>query len=144
MLLFFLKAVAVYYKHGSGRELERLLRRPELSRYNNVKTRLQLSVDYVKYGVRVQCDGLTPRKLLAQYLITDDFHLFLNDIDELTKVTEKGGCQRRPKMSLPLEKEAERRGWQNKSEPLRFNLRPTYLSYQSGSFPGLWKVYWVA
>jgi len=84
------------------------------------------------------CDGLTPPKLLAQYSITDDFHFIVNDIDELTNVTEKGGCQRRPEVSRPLQKEAERQGWQNRSELLQFNLRPAYDEKID-----IWKLPWI-
>ena len=72
----------MFYKHGSARYLDRLLQRPMHSHFNNIQTRLQLSVDYVRImdylhnipiGVRVQCDGGTPHKLLSQYLITVTF-----------------------------------------------------------------------
>ena len=101
----------MFYKHGSARYQDRILERPELFRYNNIQTRFQLSVDYFRImdylhnspiGVRAQCDGGTPNKLLSQYLITDDFHMVVNDVDSLVEVTDDRGCDTRPNMSIPL------------------------------------------
>ena len=137
----------MYYKHGSARYLDRRLRRSELSQYNNIQTRFQLSVDYVSImdylhnspiGVRVMCDGGTLRKLLSQYLITDDFHMVVNDVDSLKEVTDDGGCDTRPNMSIPLQREIERQAGQNKSEPLKFKLRPAY----DEKFD-IWKLPWI-
>ena len=147
MLLFFLKAVTVYYKHGSALGLDWLLRQPELSQYNNIRTRLQLSVDYVRImdylhnspiGVRVQCDGLSSRKLRSQYLITDDFHMVVNDVDSLEEVTKDGGCEKRPNVSRSVEKEIERQRWQKVSEPLPFHFGPAYDEKID-----IWKLPWI-
>ncbi|KAL9975564.1 hypothetical protein ACROYT_G012739 [Oculina patagonica] len=95
-----LEFVTMYYKHGSAENVSRLLRQPELSQYNNIQTRFQLIVDYVKImnymhnspiGTRVMCDTATMRKLLSQYLITDDFHLVLNDVDNTPDVRQENG-----------------------------------------------------
>ena len=60
----------------------------------------QLSVDYVKIvnymhnssiGPLVMCYTPTLRKLLSQYLITDDFHLVVNDLDSTPQVTREKG-----------------------------------------------------
>ena len=137
----------MFYKHGSARYQDRLLERPELFRYNNMQTRFQLSVDYVRImdylhnspiGVRAQCDGGTPNKLLSQYLITDDFHTVVNDVDSLVEVTDDRGCDTRPNMSIPLQREIERQGGKNKSEPLQFNLRPAYDEKID-----IWKLPWI-
>jgi len=80
----------MYYKYGSTRTVGKLLQKPEFSKFNNIQARLQLLVDYVKImnflhnsslGVLVLCDSATIGKLLSQYLITDDFHLVVNDLD---------------------------------------------------------------
>ena len=136
------------YKHGSARYLDRLLQRPMHSHYyNNIQTRFQLSVDYVSImdylhnspiGVRVMCDGGTLRKLLSQYLITDDFHLIVNDVDSLREVTDDGGCDTRPNISVALQREIERQGGQKKSEPLKFKLRPAYDEKID-----IWKLPWI-
>ena len=34
-------------------------------------------------GVRVMCDGPNLNRLLSQYLITDNFHMVVNDVDDL-------------------------------------------------------------
>ena len=84
------------------------------------------------------CDGVTLNKLLSQYLIPDAFHLIVNDVDKLTEVTENQGCEKRPNVSRALQREIELKGWQNESQPLRFNLRPTYDEKID-----IWKLPWV-
>ena len=84
------------------------------------------------------CDGGTLHKLLSQYLITDDFHMVVNDVDSLKEVTDDGGCHTRPNVSRPLQREIERQGWQNKSEPLKFKLRPAYDEKID-----IWKLPWI-
>ena len=90
----------MYYKHGSAKTLNRHLQQPKFSQYNNIETRFQLLVDYVKImnymhnspiGIRVMCDTGTLGKLLSQYLITDDFHLVVNDLDNTPDVRDKNG-----------------------------------------------------
>lgn len=87
--------VTGYYKYGSADKLNKLLERPELSEYNTLDTRFQLCIDYVRIlnflhnspvGVRVMCDSNDITKTLSQYLITDDFHLVVNDLDALPEV----------------------------------------------------------
>ena len=85
-----MQIVTMHYKHGSAKNADKLLQKPEFSHFNNIQTRFQLLVDYVKImnfmhtspiGVRVLCDSATLGKLLSQYLITDDFHMVINDLD---------------------------------------------------------------
>lgn len=140
--------VTMYYKHGSLRFLDSLFRHKELSKYNNIQTRMQLVVAYAKVlrylhnspiGVRVMCDSPFLDKLLDQYLITDDFQLVVNDVDGLEEVTEQGGCHRKPNVSLSLQLETERQGWPRLSEPLPFQLRPVFDEKID-----IWKIPWVA
>ena len=92
--------VTGYYKHGSAETLNELLERPDLSEFNTLETRFQLCIDYVKIlqflhnspqGVRVMCDSNDITKTLSQYLITDDFHLVVNDLDALPEVKADEG-----------------------------------------------------
>lgn len=144
----FLKIVTMYYKHGTLRFLEKLLRRPELFHYNNIQTRFQLCVDYVRVlaylhnspiGVRVMCDTPFLKKLLDQYLITDDFHLVVNDVDGLEEVTKEGACHKRPANdSLQSRMEMESQELPTEIEPLNFQLRPAYDEKID-----IWKIPWV-
>ena len=115
--------------------------------FNNVHIRFQLSVDYLRVldylhnspiGVRVMCDSPYLEKLLDQYLITDDFHLVVNDVDGLEEVTEEGGCHRKPNVSLSSQLAIERQGWPSESEPFEFQLRPVFDEKID-----IWKIPWV-
>lgn len=92
--------VTGYYKHGSADTLDELLERPELGHFNTLETRFKLGIDYVKIlqflhnsplGVRVMCDSNDITKTLSQYLITNDFHLVVNDLDALPEVKADEG-----------------------------------------------------
>ena len=137
----------MYNKHGSAVALNRLLRRPELSQYNNIQTRLQLSVDFVKImdylhnsliGVRVMCDGPNLHRLLSQYLITDDFHMVMNDVDSLKEVTKDRGCKKGLNLSHSVEKEIEQQRWPKMSEPLASDFG---LAYDEKI--DIWKLPWI-
>lgn len=97
-----------YFPYGSAEDLDLLLQRPELSKYDTIETRFQLSLDYVSIlnflhnsplGTRVMCDSNDIEKTLSQYLISKDLHLVLNDVDALPQVIRKQGelikCGRR-------------------------------------------------
>jgi len=89
------------------------------------------------------CDSPYLDKLLDQYLITDDFHVVVNDVDGLEEVTEEGGCHKWQNVSFSskgqLTKElAERLGWPNESKPLPFHLRPVFDEKID-----IWKIPWV-
>ena len=100
MLFVLLQTVTMYYKHGSGKTIDGLLQKPQFSQYNNLQTRFQLIVDYVKVmnymhnspvGTIVMCDTAKIGKALSQYLITDGFHLIVNDLDNTPQVREADG-----------------------------------------------------
>ncbi|KAJ7337126.1 hypothetical protein OS493_009978 [Desmophyllum pertusum] len=129
-----IEMVTMYYKHGSTKFLDRLLQQPELSHYNNIQTRLQLSVDYVKImnylhnspiGVLVMCDTYYLIKLLSQFLITDDFRLVVNDLDNTPEVTQEKGilCNQRKELRPFV---APEQRWPNITTPFRIDLMPTY------------------
>ena len=123
----------MYYKHGSADTLDWLLQQPQLSHLNNIQTRFQLSVDYVKImsylhsspmGILVLCDTPTLHKLLSQYLITDDFHLVVNDLDSTEEVTkDKGILCRKQEVRQFFAPEQKR---YNKSTSLRSTLVSPY------------------
>ena len=62
----------------------------------------------------------------------------MNDLDSLREVTDDGGCDARLNMSIPLQREIERQGGQNNSEPLKFKLRPAYDEKID-----IWKLPWI-
>lgn len=142
-----LQIVTIYYKYGTLRFLNQLLRQEELSKYNTIQTRMQLIVAYVKVlkylhsspiGVRVMCDSPFLTKLLDQYLITDDFQVVVNDVDGLEEVTEQGGCHRKPNASVLSKLDTERQGWPKENETLPFQLRPVFDEKID-----IWKIPWV-
>ena len=137
----------MFYKYGSANNLNRLLNQRNLSQYNNIQTRLQLSVDYVKImaflhnspiGVRVMCDTGNLRKLLSQYLITDDFHMVVNDLDRLSQVTKDGACQKNFQVSDPFERELQWRSRPNETEPPKFSWARKYDEKSD-----IWKLPWA-
>ena len=90
----------MYYKHGSAKTVGQLLQKPQFSQYNNIQTRFQLILDYVKImnymhnspiGILVMCDTRSMDKLLTQYLITDNFHMIVNDLDVTPEVSDMNG-----------------------------------------------------
>ena len=112
-----------------------LLQKRQFSNYNNIQTRLQLIVDYVKImnylhnspiGIRVMCDTASLRKLLTQYLITDDFHLVVNDLDNTPDAREENGILCHNRKELRSFVAPEQRWPFNESVPFRSNLIPTY------------------
>jgi len=84
------------------------------------------------------CDGPNLNRLLSQYLITDDFHMVVNDVDDLEEVTKDRGCKKRPNVPHSVEKEIERQGWQKVSEPLPFDFGPAY-----DETIDIWKLPWI-
>ena len=69
-----------------------MLRERNFSDSKSLEIRLQIVTDYLKivnflhsneHGPRVMCDSNDLKKTLSQYLITDDFHIVLGDLDAL-------------------------------------------------------------
>jgi len=92
--------VTKYHPYGSAEDLDALLQKTELIKYDSIETRFQLSIDYVSIlnflhnsplGTRVMCDSNDIEKALSQYLITNEFHLVLNDVDALPQVMHQQG-----------------------------------------------------
>ena len=91
-------------------------------------------MDYVKImdylhnspiGTRVMCDTATLDKLLTQYLITDDFHLVVNDLDNTPEVTDEEGilCHERKELRPFV---APEQRWPNKSATFILDNMPPY------------------
>ena len=90
--------MTTYYKHGSANKLDQVLPLLNLHNNNEHNVRIKLARNYLQIlvflhnsplGVRVMCDTNDLTKLLSQYLITDDFHLVVNDLDALPEVNHK-------------------------------------------------------
>ncbi|KAL9975562.1 hypothetical protein ACROYT_G012737 [Oculina patagonica] len=129
-----LEIVTAYYKHGSAKTLSQILQRPQYSQYNNIQARFQLIVDYVKImnfmhnspiGTRVMCDTANLDKLLSQYLITDDFHMVVNDLDNTPDASQESGilCTNRKELRPFV---APEQRWPNRSVRFRLDRMPTY------------------
>ena len=88
--------MTVYSEHGSLDNLDKISRKLNLSEANELRWRIQLAVDYLKFldfihnspiGTRVMCDGRYLPKLMSQFLIQGDLRLVANDLDKLPEVT---------------------------------------------------------
>ena len=94
------EVVTTYYQHGSSDRLNEILPHLNLDTNKELQLRIQLAQDYLRIlvflhssplGVRVMCDTNYLTKTLSQFLITDDFHLIVNDLDALPKVDHQLG-----------------------------------------------------
>ena len=92
--------VTTYYQHGSADKLNQILPHLNLHADEELQARIQFARDYLKIlgylhnsplGVRVMCDTNDLVKTLSQFLITDDFHLVVNDLDALPEVNHQIG-----------------------------------------------------
>jgi glycoprotein-mannosyl O6-kinase len=92
--------VTTYYQHGSADRLNKILPRLDLPAKEELNIRIQLARDYLRIlvflhnsplGVRVMCDTNDLTKTLTQFLITDDLHLIVNDLDALPEVDHQLG-----------------------------------------------------
>eukprot|EP00105_Crassostrea_gigas_P028094 XP_011449637.2 PREDICTED: protein O-mannose kinase [Crassostrea gigas] len=91
--------ITEYYTLGESANFQNMVRAsPEI---DNISLRLQLCVDYVEIlsdlhssldeVMYVMCDTNNLDKLLTQYLLSEDMHLVLNDVDSVAEVTFVGG-----------------------------------------------------
>ncbi|XP_077478146.1 protein O-mannose kinase isoform X1 [Stigmatopora argus] len=92
--------VTEYHPLGSLLNLDAALARDQQKRRDTWRTRLMLAIDYVAIlhylhnspaGRRVMCDSNTLEKTLSQFLLTNDFHLVVNDLDALPEVDPSRG-----------------------------------------------------
>ena len=77
-------------------------------------------------GIRVMCDTYFLKKLLSQYLITDDFHMVANDLDNTPDAGKGNGILCHDKKEERLSVAPEQRWPLNESVPFRLDLMPTY------------------
>lgn len=100
--------ITQHHPHGSLLNLENVLAQPKYQHLNTWHIRLRLATDYVSIlhylhnspaGRRVMCDSNSLEKTLSQFLLTNDFHVVINDLDALPEVNPSGGmlvkCGRR-------------------------------------------------
>ncbi|KAM9793625.1 protein O-mannose kinase [Syngnathus typhle] len=94
--------VTEYHPLGSLLNLNAVLAQEQQKHRNIWQTRLLLAIDYVSIlhylhnspaGLRVMCDSNTLEKTLSQFLLTNDFHLVVNDLDALPEVDLSRGLR---------------------------------------------------
>ncbi|XP_017289495.1 protein O-mannose kinase isoform X2 [Kryptolebias marmoratus] len=87
--------VTQHHPHGSLLNLEDVLVQPQHQQHNTWQVRLRLAIEYVAIlhylhnspaGRRVMCDSNSLEKTLSQFLLTNDFHVVVNDLDALPEV----------------------------------------------------------
>lgn len=87
--------VTEYHPFGSLLNLDVVLLQERYIKQNTWQVRLRLAMDYVSIlhylhtsaaGCRVMCDSNTLEKTLSQFLLTNDLHLVVNDLDALPEV----------------------------------------------------------
>lgn len=91
--------ITEYYPLGESANFQNIGR--AFPKIDDISARLQLCIDYVEIlsdlhtssnGVMyVMCDTNSLDKLLTQYMLSDDVHLVLNDVDSVAEVTFVGG-----------------------------------------------------
>lgn len=87
--------VTEYHPLGSLLNLDVVLSQKRYLKHNTWQVRLRLAMDYVSIlhylhtspsGCRVMCDSNSLEKTLSQFLLTNDLHLVVNDLDALPQV----------------------------------------------------------
>uniref|UniRef100_A0A3Q0RND4 Protein O-mannose kinase n=1 Tax=Amphilophus citrinellus TaxID=61819 RepID=A0A3Q0RND4_AMPCI len=87
--------VTEHHPFGSLLNLDSVLAKEQHQQHNTWQMRLRLAIDYVSVlhylhnspvGRRVMCDSNSLEKTLSQFLLTNDFHLVVNDLDALPEV----------------------------------------------------------
>ncbi|CAH1255473.1 POMK [Branchiostoma lanceolatum] len=87
-----------YHRLGSADKIEAVLAREEFSKFNNVRTRFDLAMSYLRamhylhnspVGKLVLCDSNRLKKTLSRFLITEDLKLVLNDLDSVLEANPK-------------------------------------------------------
>lgn len=128
--------VTEYHPLGSLLNLDVVLSQDRYLQYNIWQVRLRLAMDYVSIlhylhnspvGCRVMCDSNSLEKTLSQFLLTNDFHLVVNDLDALPEV-DKGKellvkCGHR---ELTGDFVAPEQLWPSDSKPFSDDVMPGY------------------
>lgn len=128
--------VTEHHPLGSLLNLEGVLAQEPHQQHNTWQIRLRLATDYVSIlhylhnspaGRRVMCDSNSLEKTLSQFLLTNDFHLVVNDLDALPKVDPSRGllvkCGHR---ELTGDFVAPEQLWPDKGKPFSDDLMPEY------------------
>ncbi|MEQ2214649.1 hypothetical protein XENOCAPTIV_015178 [Xenoophorus captivus] len=93
--------VSQHHPHGSLLNLKGVLAQQKYQHLNTWHIRLRLATDYISIlhylhnspaGRRVMCDSNSLEKTLSQFLLTNDFHLVVNDLDALPEVNPSRGA----------------------------------------------------
>lgn len=126
------------HPHGSLLNLDGVLAQEQHRQHNTWQTRLRLAIDYVSIlhylhnspaGRRVMCDSNSLEKTLSQFLLTNDFHLIVNDLDALPKVDlSRGLLVKCGHQELTGDFVAPEQLWpfKNNGRPFSDNLMPEY------------------
>lgn len=130
--------VTEHHPLGSLLNLDSVLAQKQHQKHNTWQRRLRLATDYVSIlhylhnspaGRRVMCDSNSLEKTLSQFLLTNDFHLVVNDLDALPEVDLSRGllvkCGHR---ELTGDFVAPEQLWpfRNNGKPFSDNLMPGY------------------
>ncbi|CAL9682596.1 unnamed protein product [Knipowitschia caucasica] len=90
--------VTEYHPLGSLLNLDLVLSQKHYQKHNTWPVRLRLAMDYISIlhylhtsptGCRVMCDSNSIEKTLSQFLLTNDLHLVVNDLDALPEVNKE-------------------------------------------------------
>lgn len=130
--------VTEHHPLGPLLNLDSVLAQEQHRQHNTWQVRLRLATDYVfilhylhnsPAGRRVMCDSNSLEKTLSQFLLTNDFHLVVNDLDALPEVDLSRGllvkCGHR---ELTGDFVAPEQLWpyRNKGQPFSDDLMPGY------------------
>lgn len=130
--------VTEHHPLGSLLNLDSVLAKEQYKQHNTWQVRLRLATEYISIlhylhnspaGRRVMCDSNSLEKTLSQFLLTNDFHLVVNDLDALPEVDHSRGllvkCGHR---ELTGDFVAPEQLWpfKDKGEPFSDHLMPEY------------------
>ncbi|XP_014850441.1 PREDICTED: protein O-mannose kinase [Poecilia mexicana] len=130
--------VTQHHPHGSLLNLEDVLAQQKYQHLNTWHLRLRLATDYVSIlhylhnspaGRRVMCDSNSLEKTLSQVLLTNDFHLVVNDLDALPEVdASKGALVKCGSRELTGDFVAPEQLWpfRDSGQPFSDDLMPSY------------------
>lgn len=130
--------VTEHHPLGSLLNLDGVFAQEQHRQHNTWQMRLRLATDYVSIlhylhnspaGRRVMCDSNSLEKTLSQFLLTNDFHLVVNDLDALPEVDpSRGSLVKCGHRELTGEFVAPEQLWpfSDSREPFSDDLMPEY------------------
>ncbi|XP_072018140.1 protein O-mannose kinase-like [Amphiura filiformis] len=128
--------VTEYHRFGKLSNINKILKDTDK---DNGATRFRLCIDYVKVinflhssptGAHVMCDTDTLPNLLAQYLVTSDLHIVVNDVDRLPQVNASRGthCPNNPgELLAPEQIVRSSKGYDEKTDIWKIPAVAEYL-----------------